>query len=183
MSDPTMKSVRPPQVTVAAWLIMVGSVFVVLMVWDRIAGLHSLDSQNALRSMLDNPGIKGSGLGVHDLETIVRTVSMVAGGCATAMVILGYQTLQRSRSARIGLTILAGPLFVSGLVTGGFVSSGVAAAVATLWLRPARLWFDGQTGTPRPGASQAPPTPSAPAWPPPYPPPAPPPPEAPPATP
>jgi hypothetical protein len=148
---------------------MVGSVFVVLMVWDRIAGLHSLASRTALQSMLDNPGIKGSGLQVNDLETIVRTVSMVAAGCATAMVILGYQTLQRSRSARIGLTILAGPLFFCGLVTGGFVSSGVAAAVATLWLRPARLWFDGQTGTQaRDASSQAARSPSRPAWPPPY---------------
>ncbi len=154
----------------AAWLIMVGSVFVVLMVWDRIAGLHSLASRTALQSMLDNPGIKGSGLGVNDLETVVKTVSMVAGGCATAMVILGYQTLQRSRSARIGLTILAGPLFVSGLVTGGFVSSGVAAAVATLWLRPARRWFDGQTGTEtRDTASQTARSTSTPVWPPPHP--------------
>jgi hypothetical protein len=176
VSDSTTGPVRPPQVTVAAWMIMVGSVFVVLMVWDRIAGLHSLDSQTTLRSMLDNPGIKGSGLGVGDLETIVRTVSMVAGGCATAMVILGYQTLHRSRSARIGLTVLAGPLFVSGLVTGGFVSSGVAAAVGTLWLRPARLWFDGQTAKGRRDASSpASRSQSSPAWPPPYPPPAPPP--------
>lgn len=169
MSDPTTKPVRPPQVTVAVWLIMVGSVFVVLMVWDRIAGLHSLASRTALQSMLDNPGIKGSGLQVNDLMTVVKTVSMVAAGCATAMVILGYQTLQRSRGARIGLTILAGPLFFCGLVTGGFVSSGVAAAVGTLWLRPARLWFDGQTGTGARGtSSQGARSPSTPVWPPPY---------------
>jgi hypothetical protein len=117
--------------------------------------------------MLDNPGIKGSGLGVDDLMTLVKTVSMVAAGCATAMVVLGYQTLQRSRGARIGLSVLAVPLFFCGLVTGGFVSSAVAAAVGTLWLRPARLWFDGQADTRRASAQGARP-PSTPVWPPPY---------------
>jgi hypothetical protein len=145
VSQPNPTSVRPPQVTVAAWMIMVGSVFVVLMVWDRIAGLHSLETRTTLQSVLDDPGVKGLGLQVTDLMLIVRVVSMVAAGCAAAMVVLGYQTLQRSRSARTVLSILAFPLFFSGLVTGGYVSSGVAAAVATLWLGPARMWFDGRS--------------------------------------
>ena len=38
VSEPSKTPPRPPQVTVAAWMIMVGSVFVVLIVWDRIAG-------------------------------------------------------------------------------------------------------------------------------------------------
>jgi hypothetical protein len=144
MSEPATAKDRPPQVTMAAWLIMVGSVFVVLMVWDRIAGLHSLESRKSLLSMLDQPGIKGSGLGLSDLMTIVRVLSMVAAGCATAMAVLGYQALQRSRSARSALTVLAVPLFLTGLVTGGFVAAAVAAAVATLWLGPSRLWFRGE---------------------------------------
>jgi hypothetical protein len=126
---------------------MVGSVFVVLMVWDRLAGLHSLDSQKSLQGVLDTPGIKGSGLQVSDLMAMIRVASMVGAACATAMVILGYQTLHRSRSARIALSVLAIPLFVAGLVTGGFVAAIVVAAVATLWLRPARLWFDGLSAT------------------------------------
>jgi hypothetical protein len=139
-------------VTVAAWMIMVGSVFVVLMVWDRIAGLHSLESRRALQSVLDEPGIKGSGLQVTDLMLLIRILAMVAAGCATAMVVLGYQALHRSRTARTVLSVLAVPLFVCGLVVGGFVSSGVAAAVATLWLGPARAWFDGR----RPAAAGGP---------------------------
>jgi hypothetical protein len=124
-------------------MIMVGSVFVVLTVWDRLAGLHSLDSQKALQDALDTPGVQGSGLQVADLMAVVRVLSMIGAGCATAMVILGYQTLQRSRGARTALTVLAVPLFVCGLVTGGYIAAIVVAAVATLWLRPARLWFDG----------------------------------------
>jgi hypothetical protein len=141
MSEPAKAQDRPQQVTVAAWLIMVGSVFVVLMVWDRIAGLHTIQSRQSLQSTLDDPGLKGLGLQLTDLMVLVKTLSMVAAGCATAMAILGYQALQRSRSARLALTVFAFPLFLTGLVTGGFVSSGVAAAVGTLWLRPSRLWF------------------------------------------
>lgn len=147
VSEPSAPEPRPTQVTAAAWMIMVGSVFVVLMVWDRIAGLHSLESQKSLQSMLDTPGIKGSGLEVSTLMTMVRVISMIGAACATAMVILGYQALHRSRSARIGLSILAIPLFVAGWFTGGFVAAIVVAAVATLWLRPARLWFDGRPAT------------------------------------
>ncbi|WP_151084183.1 hypothetical protein [Nocardioides cynanchi] len=144
MSQPSTTPVRPSQVTVASWMIMIGSVFVVLMVWDRIAGLHSLESRQALQSVLDNPGVKGSGLQVDDLMLVVRILGMVAAGCATAMVVLGYQAMHRSRVARLVMSILAVPLFVGGLAIGGFVSSGVAAAVATLWLGPARAWFDGR---------------------------------------
>ena len=41
--------------------------------------------------------------------------------------------------------MLAVPLFVTGLITGGFVSSLVAASTVMLWLQPARDWFDGVT--------------------------------------
>jgi hypothetical protein len=141
MSETGKPEDRPAQVTVAAWLIMVGSVFVVLTVWDKIAGLHTMQSQKALQKLLDQTSAKGVDVDLGTLMTIIKTLSMVAAGCATAMAILGYQTLQRSRSARLLLTILAVPLFVTGLAIGGFLSSAVAASVATLWLRPARLWF------------------------------------------
>ena len=113
VSEPSTTPARPPQVTVAAWMIMVGSVFVVLLVWDRIAGLHSLDTREALQPILDDPRMKDAGIQLADLLAVIRVVSMVAAGCATAMVVLGYQTLQRSRGARLALTVLAVPLFIS----------------------------------------------------------------------
>jgi hypothetical protein len=84
------------------------------------------------------------------------------------MAILGYQTLQRSRGARLALTVLAVPLFVSGLATGGYLSSAVAAAVGTLWLGPARLWFDGRVAPAADGTARAAHPASRPVWPPPY---------------
>ena len=169
VSEPSKTPVRPPQVTVAAWMIMVGSIFVVLMVWDRIAGLHSIDTRKALQPLVDDKRLKDAGIQINDLLAMIRVISMIAAGCATAMVVLGYQTLQRSRGARRALTVLAVPLFISGLATGGYVSSAVAAAVGTLWLGPARLWFDGKAvpaGGPVDRAPQHPAT--RPVWPPPY---------------
>ena len=146
VSEPSKTPARPPQVTAAAWMIMVGSVFVVLMVWDRIAGLHSLDTRKALETFLNEPRVKDSGLQLGDLLAVIRIGSMIAAGCATAMAILGYQTLQRSRGARLALTVLAVPLFISGLATGGYLSSGrrrrgrhpVARAGASLVRRQGR---------------------------------------------
>ena len=123
VSEQSKTPPRPPQVTVAAWMIMVGSIFVVLIVWDRIAALHSLDTRKALEPILDDQRMKDAGIELNDMLAVIRIVSMVAAGCATAMVVLGYQTLQRSRGARLALTVLAVPLFISGLATGGYVSS------------------------------------------------------------
>ena len=160
VSEPSTTPARPPQVTFACGIVIIGSVFVVLTMWDRIAGMHTLDSRTGLQSFLHDSNLDSSGLTVADLMVTVKVLAMVAAGCATAMVILGWQTLQRSRTARLGLAILAVPLFVTGLATDGIVSSGVAAAVLTLWLGPARIWF---SGTPAPDASATTTNPAAPS--------------------
>lgn len=136
---------RPRQVTLAAWLIMAGSALVVLMVFDRIMGLHTLQTRESVQRFLSEPPGQDLGLGIDGVLSIIRTVAMVAAGCATAAAILGYQVLRRSRSARLALTVLALPLFVCGMVTGGFLSSVVAAASLMLWLQPSRDWFNGVT--------------------------------------
>jgi hypothetical protein len=53
MSEP--KPVRPPQVTVAGWLIMGGSVVVVLIALGQGALLHSLDTRDAVEEYLAQP--------------------------------------------------------------------------------------------------------------------------------
>ncbi|WP_460824394.1 hypothetical protein [Nocardioides ungokensis] len=160
---------RPRQVTLAAWLIMGGSVLVVLTVFERMSGLHSLETRQAVEKFLSEPPGDGLGVGVSGVLDALRVFCMVAAGCATAAAILGYQVLQRSRSARIALTVLAAPLFVSGLISGGFVSSVVAASAVMLWFQPARDWFDGVVRESRPATEARPQKPAA-VWPPPLPP-------------
>ncbi|HYF71877.1 MAG TPA: hypothetical protein VD864_03595 [Nocardioides sp.] len=151
MNQPS--SARPRQVTLAGWLIMVGSVIVVAMVFDRIGALHTLETRESVEKFLAEPPGSDLGVGVDGIIELLRITSMVAAGCATAAAILGYQVLRRSRSARLALTIIAVPLFLTGTVTGGFVSSVVAAAALMLWLQPSRDWFrDGGPAAPREGA-------------------------------
>jgi hypothetical protein len=159
VSEPSTTPARPPQVTVACGIVMVGSVFVVLAVWDRIAGLHTIDTREALRPWLDDPLMKKSGVTMSDLLATVKVISMIAGACAAAMAVLGFQTLRRSRSARLVMSVLAVPMFLAGLAADGIFSSGVAAAVATLWFGPARAWFQDGPATEkadRPAAPAAP---------------------------
>lgn len=142
MSDQS-KPERPRQVTVAAGLIIGGSLVVVATVFERITGLHTIETRESIQEFLSEPPGDGLGLEVDGVLTILQTLAMVAGGCATAAAILGYQVLQRSKSARIALSVLAVPLFLTGIAAGGFMSSVVAAAAVMLWFQPARDWFDG----------------------------------------
>lgn len=134
---------RPREVTWASWLIMAGSVVVVLTAFDRIAGLHTLEARSAVEEFLAEPPGQGLGLSVDRALDLIKVLTMVAGATAAATAILGYQAMQRSKSARLILAILAVPLFIGGLAAGGFMASLVAAAVVWLYLQPARDWFDG----------------------------------------
>src|SRR3954468_14809817 len=144
VSEPTPNA-RPRQVTLAGWLTMAGSALVVLLVFDRVSGLHSIETRESVERFLAEPPGRDLGLGMDGVLSALRTMALVAGGCAAAMAILGYHVLKRSRSARLAVSILAVPLFVTGMVTGGFVSSLVAASCVMLWLQPSRDWFDGVT--------------------------------------
>jgi hypothetical protein len=147
-------------VTLAAYTIMGGSAFVVLLAFETLTNLHTLQTRESVQQFLSEPPGSGLGITVEGALTIMRTLGMVAAGCATAAGILGFQVLRRNKAARIALTILAGPLLVSGMVTGGFLSSLVAASALLLWLPPARDWFAGREPA-RPAARpiSAPPSP------------------------
>ena len=91
----------------------------------------------------------------------LRVTLMVTAACAAATAILGWYVLQRSRGARVASSVLAVPLFlsglfVSGLVGGGMFSAVVVAAIVMLWFQPARDWFDGVTRAPLPAPEPAP---------------------------
>jgi hypothetical protein len=124
---------------------MAASVMLVLSVFERLAGLRSMESRTSVEKFISEPPGSELGIGLESALTILRTVSMVVAGLATAAAILGWHVLKRSRSARVGLSVLALPLFVCGLITGGFLASVVAASVLMLWLAPSRHWFAGTT--------------------------------------
>ncbi len=157
----------------AGTLVMVASIIVVLTVWDTVSRLRSIETREMIEKFLAQPPGDGMGLTVESVIEILRVTSMVTAVCAVAAVALGWRVLQRSTRARAGLSVLAVPLFVTGLVAGGFAASVVGAATVMLWLPPSREWFAGIKPTERPTAqgsagtpAPAPPVSDAPAsWP------------------
>jgi hypothetical protein len=170
MSDKPLP--RPRQVTFSGWSIIIGSVFTVLFAYQRIAELGSLEAQEAAADFIASAPGDSLGLSVDDVQLAIRVMCLVAGGVAAATAILGWQVLQRSRSARVVLSVLAPILFIAGLTSGGIFSALVAAGVVMLWAQPARDWFDGKSpvrdesraraiagGAPSPPVSGSSPTP------------------------
>jgi hypothetical protein len=154
---------RPRQVTLAGSLVMAASAMLVASVFERLGNLRSVESRSAIERFLSQPPGSDLGLGMESVLDILYTVSMVAAGLGTAAAILGFHVLKRNRSARVALSILALPLFLCGLVTGGFLASVVAVSVAMLWLAPSRHWFE--ETTPTPTTSTGPGVGSTGAWP------------------
>ncbi len=139
MSQPTEQ--RPPQVTLASSIVMFASVIVLLTAFERVSTLGSLETQQSIRDVLGESPFSSLGLDLDGATQLLRIGALVAaaGACATA--ILGWYVRKPDRSARLGLSIFAVPVFVSGLSIGGLAGSFVAAGTAMLWLAPGREWF------------------------------------------
>jgi hypothetical protein len=155
------KLARPPQVTLAGWLVVAGSVLVVLTALDQGAGLHSLDTREAVEDFLAGPPGDRLGLSLEGGLLVLRVLLTVAAVTATASAILGWYALQRSKAARLALSVLAVPLFLTGMSFqgGGVFPAVVAAAVMMLWFQPGRDWYDGIARAP---AHEPPPAPAPP---------------------
>ena len=149
----------------AAGMVITGSALVVVTVGEQLASINSLETRRAITDFLDTT--PGTGLDVTQALTVFRTGLMVVAGCATAAAVLGFHVLRRSRPARLGLTLLAVPLFFGGMATGGFLTALVAASSLMLWMNPSRAWLD-RTPLPTQPEEQRP-TQQSPGWPPPPP--------------
>jgi hypothetical protein len=149
-------------VTLAASLVMAGSLLLVASVFERLGDLRSVESRSAIQRFLEQPPGSDLGLGLESVLDLLRVVAMVGAALATAAAILGYHVLKRNRAARIGLAVLAVPLFLTGTTTGGFLAALVAGSIGMLWLQPARLWFSGQAPPPERPAPAPPPVTAAP---------------------
>lgn len=125
----------------AAGVVMFSSVLVFLTAWERLSSLRSLDTRNGVENLLAEPAFSGLGLDLDGAMQVLYVSGVIAAVCATATAILGWYVLKPDTSARRAISILAVPLFVTGLTAGGFAASFVAAGAAMLWMQPAREWF------------------------------------------
>ena len=167
MSD-TPDHGRPRQVSLAAGTTIVASVVVVVMAFGRVAGLHSLETREAIAKFVADQPAHELGLSLDEVVTTLRILTMVSAACAAAAAVLAFYALRRNTAARTALTFVALPLFLTGRATGAVASSIAAAAAVSLWFEPSRAWFAGRSAPasrPRAGGS-APPTPPTPPSPP-----------------
>ena len=151
---------RPPQVTLASSIIMFASLLVLLAAWEQVSTLGSLETQEAIREFLGEAPFSSLGLDVTAASELLRTACMVAAAAACATGVLGWYVRKPDRSARLGLTLFAVPVFVTGLAAGGLAGSFVAAGAAMLWIAPAREWFaTGRWTPPAPARDEQAPAP------------------------
>jgi hypothetical protein len=120
---------------------MFASFIVLLTAWERVTTLGSLESQQAIRDFLGEAPFSSLGLDVNGVTQALRVSCLVAAACACATAILGWYVRKPDRGARLGLSLFAVPVFVTGLPAGGLAGSFVAAGAAMLWMMPAREWF------------------------------------------
>ena len=117
----TTTAPRPRQTTMAGAMVMLAGTFVVFSVWDTVSRLRSIETRESIEKFLaDAPG-SGLGLSVESVIQVLHGVSIVAALSSVAAIALGWQALQRSRQARMLLSVLSVPIFITGLVAGGFM--------------------------------------------------------------
>ncbi|GAA5155429.1 hypothetical protein GCM10023340_40680 [Nocardioides marinquilinus] len=138
------KPVRPSQTSLSGWLVVLGSVFVVLGAFERVATLGSIESQQAAADALDRAPSTGFDLSVDDVQLALHVMAVVAGGLATLTGAAGWLVLRRSREARVVLSVAAPLLVLAGLGVSPFAAMLVAAATVMLWVQPSRAWLAGQ---------------------------------------
>lgn len=150
---------RPPQVTMAGWVSVVGSVFLVMGLYDAVASLRTIENRERTEDLLKDPQFKTLDIGVEQWLDIMHQVYLVAGALAAAAVVLGWYVLRGNNGARIALTVIAFPLFIAGMFAGTITASLVAVSAVILWGRPARDWFAGRPVRQAAAFRQSPPPP------------------------
>jgi len=157
---------RPRQVTFAGWGVAIASVMLVLAVFDTIGQLESVDMRERLAAAVSTGSLKDFGLTVSEALDIIRWCLYVSGVAAAVSGVFGVFVLQGHRGARIGLTVAAVAIVLTGSVAGsfpGFLAMLIGFGAAVLWTRPARDWFAGRpisvrAPSSRPEPPAAPPT-------------------------
>lgn len=139
---------RPRQVTLGGWLVLVGSVVTVLAAFERIGSLHTWETREQVEEALREAPL-AAGLDPDALLDLLRVLATVAGCCAAASAVLGWQVLRSRRpTTRTALTVLVVPLLLTGVVTAGLAPVFVGVGVLLLWLPAAREWFGGTPAAP-----------------------------------
>jgi hypothetical protein len=140
-------SARPSQVTMAGWTAVIGSVLLVLTLFDAMSNLRTVEFRDSIDEFLSTPPGSGLGLEIGQVVEIMRVLMLFSGAAAAAAMVLAIYVLQRNRAARVGYTIAAVAIVLTAPAVGGFLPILIAFSAVMLWTRPARDWFAGRPVT------------------------------------
>ncbi|HEX6246779.1 MAG TPA: hypothetical protein VFZ64_02810 [Nocardioidaceae bacterium] len=141
------KENRPSQVTMAGWVAAVASALTVMMLFESVGRLQTVEFRDNIEDLLATPPYDGLGLEFAQVVEFFRGAMLLAGAAAAAALVLAVFVLKRHNAARIGFTVAAVVLVLTAPFTGGFLPILIAIAATWLWSRPARDWFAGRPVT------------------------------------
>src|SRR5690242_17082934 len=145
---------RPRQVTFGGIASATASGLLVLVLFDQMARVRSLETRQALSDSLSRPPWQGMGVDVGQAVDALRVLMLVSGALAAAGCILGIYALRRHRGARVGLTVVAVLMMFSAVLVTDVLPIVVIVAAGMLWTRESRAWFDGRALEPDPPATR-----------------------------
>jgi hypothetical protein len=134
---------RPRQVTTAVTMSVIGSLVLVLGLFDTLGQLRTPSAREAVDKFLADP--PGNSLGIDTAQVIdlLRALAFVSGALAAMGLVFAVFVLQRHRGARIGFTVVAVLLLLT-VPVAGLMPFFLAVAAVLLWSQPARDWFLGR---------------------------------------
>jgi hypothetical protein len=138
------KGTRPSQVTMAGWIAVIGSVLMVMTLFDSVSKLRTVEFRDSIDEFLSTPPGSGLGLEIAQVQEILRVLMLLSGAAAAAAMVFAIYVLQRHNAARIGFTVAAVAIMVTAPVSGGFLPVMIAFSAIMLWTKPARDWFAGR---------------------------------------
>ncbi len=150
---------RPPTLTMACLFVGMVSLFALLSVIDTLSTWTSLDTQQGLRTMIEDSGASLSSVSIDDLLAGLRVALFALVPITVSGVVLAIFAMRGDRPARVLLTALCafGFLFYAALGIAGVLSSALLLASAfMLWSRDARRWYALKNGLPTPSLPTAP---------------------------
>lgn len=135
---------RPRQVTTAGVLGVVGSVLLVLSLFDAVQRVRSVEMRSAVDDFLSQPPGNGLGVSTGWVLEVLHGMVLLNGALAAVTAVLAVYVVQRHHAARIGFSVAAALLLLTAPLSGGVMAMLVAFAATMLWGQPARDWFAGR---------------------------------------
>jgi hypothetical protein len=135
---------RPRQVTMAGIMSVVGSLLLVISLFDTLGRLRTPETRESVAEFLATPPGSGLGIDVAQAVDLMRALALASGALAAMALVFAIFVLQRHVPARIGFTIVAGLLLLT-VPVAGLMPLLLAFAALLMWSQPARDWYAGRT--------------------------------------